>query len=110
MFRTERRTSVPRPGTPTATSSSTRGRSRIPGPEAGAPRPSETPHFGFGLRAPEIVERAGGLLGSAELAAEVAPHLRHAEHGLRRDKALVRHARCDDIDRTCTLLDRLPRL
>ncbi len=51
--------------TPTGTSSSTNGRSRIPGPEGSANSRSrlETADFSFGLGAPEVVECVGGLLG-----------------------------------------------
>ena len=75
------------------------GRSTIPGSDAAldadlahqTSRPgatvSETSHFRFGLRAPEIVERACRLLGRAELPAQISPDLRHAEHGFGRDVA-----------------------
>ena len=60
---------------------------------SGVPRNT---YFGFGLGAPEIVEGTRGLFGGAELAAEVSPDLRHAQHGFGRDVAVIRHQRCDD--------------
>ena len=75
------------------------------------PRPLlEASHFGFGLRTPEIVERACRLFGGAELAAHITANLRHAQHGFGRDIALIGQQRCDDVDRTGALFDRLPRL
>jgi hypothetical protein len=50
---------------------------------------SKTPHFGFCLCAAEIVERARRLRRSAELAREGAADLRHAEHRLRLDIAVI---------------------
>jgi hypothetical protein len=38
-------------------------------------RASETSHFRLGLSAPQIIECAHRLLGSAELSAKVSPHL-----------------------------------
>src|SRR6185312_8804494 len=70
----------------------------------------ETPHFGFGLRAPEIVERILGLLRRAELAAEISPDLRHAQHRFRGDIAVVGQERGDDVDGAGALLDRSPGL
>ena len=69
----------------------------------------EASHFGFGLGAPEIVERACRLLGGAELAAQISANLRHAQHGFGRDVAVIGQERCDDVDRTGALFDRLAR-
>src|SRR3982074_2185600 len=70
----------------------------------------EAPYFGFPLRTPEIVERVGRRLGIAELRAEISLHLRHAQHGLGRNVAVIGNDRGDDVDRAGALLDRLPRL
>ena len=69
---------------------------------------SETPHFGFRLGAPQIVQRAIGLFGRAKLAAKIAPHLGHAQHGFGGDVAIIRQQRREDIDRAGALIDRLP--
>ena len=52
---------------------------------------SETSHFSFGLRTPEIVERACSLFGSAELSAQISPHLRHAQNRFGGDVAIIGH-------------------
>src|SRR5262249_1863938 len=59
----------------------------------------ETTHLRLRLRAPQIVH--GDLCGfrRAELAAEHPRHLRHAQHGLCGDVALIGQDRCDHVDR-----------
>src|SRR5215831_16465588 len=47
----------------------------------------KAPHLRFGLRAPQIIERVCGLFGTAKFRAEIAAHLRHAEHRFGRDIA-----------------------
>src|SRR5205085_8076571 len=95
-FQMARSISGPRPGIPRVTHSSTNGRSTIPAFEPARYRldcrrgwryavPLETSHFGFGLGAPELIECACRLLGSAELSAQIAANLRHAEDGFGRD-------------------------
>src|SRR3954452_6700 len=76
----------------------------------GAAKRSETPHLGFRLRSPQIIHGRVRLLRGAELDAEIAADLGHAERGFCGNVALIGYDRGHHVDRTGTLLDRLPAL
>src|SRR3954454_13861652 len=76
----------------------------------GAAKLSDAPHLGFRLRSPQIIHGRVRLLRGAELDAEIAADLGHAERGFSGDVALIEYDRGHPDDRAGTLLDRLPAL